>query len=254
MNDTFAEVADSQVLPTRRKRRWPVFLLGLVIGSGLGGYGAYGIFSPIHPPMAVPKESKPDPAVIDRARGMSILERVQVAAVNYTRTNDGLLPPVVFEDDEGTVQSWRVGLSQRFRGRDVNESPQWLQVPGSPAEGTAHSSFFVITGDETPFPQAGQVAVRDIAANDGLSATLIFVEATEMNIEWTSPQDIPFEALNAPPRELRGKGPSTHRSDAAPLVMFCDGRGQTLNPDMDPSVLRAIATWKGAEQVTRKDF
>ncbi|MBR9802880.1 DUF1559 domain-containing protein [bacterium] len=265
MNDVNESAASGQ--PLTPKSHWPAFRVGLVLTEGIFAFVvAYAIVGQIVSARARDEQST----------GLRNVRNIGLAALNYSGGNDFLLPPAVLRDDQGKPQhSWRVALLGLMDGASYGDfdlsqpadsplnkpllatpSPlsEMFQVPGSPAHKTLNSSFFVITGNETPFPQNGQVSQDDISKNDGLTTTLMIVEAANMDITWTEPKDIPFDALNASPKDLRGKGPSTHRSEGAPLAIFCDGHGTMLNPKTDPTVLKAISTWKGKEPVTLEDF
>lgn len=265
MNDGNESAASGQ--PPLPKSRWPAFRVGLVLTEGIFAFViVYAIVGQIVSARARDEQST----------GLRNVRNIGVAAMNYAGANDSLPPPAVLRDEQGKPQySWRVALLGLMDGASYGDfdlsqpadspvnrpllatpSPlsEMFQAPGSPAHKTLNSSFFVVTGDETPFPQKKQVSSKEISENDGQTTTLMIVEAADMDITWTQPKDIPFDALNASPKDLRGKGPSTHRSDGAPLAIFCDGHGTMLNPKTDPAVLKAIATWKGKEPVTLDDF
>lgn len=271
MNDTFA--ATPQVESTsddaKPKRRWPVFLSGLVVGAIVGGLVVRNI--------VVPWEFREARAAARTVTGLNKMRDVGIAAQNFGSEHLSRLPSAVSRNDEGEpLHSWRIGLLDYLDGaafaRLLDLSEPWdseknqamlgvpnyysemFQVPGSPAAGTVHSSFFAITGENTPFPLEGQRTLDEVSANDGLTSTLMFVEAADMSIAWAEPKDIPFAALTGSPKDLRGKGPSSHRPNGAPIVIFCDGHASILNGDMDPAVLRALATWKGGEAVSPEEF
>lgn len=253
--------------PPIPKSHWPAFRLGLVLTGGIFAFVVV---------YAIAGQIVSARARAEQSTGLRNVRSIGGAALNYSSGNDFLLPPAVLRDDQGKPQySWRVALLRLMDGASYGDfdlsqpadspvnkpllatpSPlsEMFQVPGSPAHKTLNSSFFVITGDETPFPQKKQVSLNKISKNDGQTTTLMIVEAADMDIAWTEPKDIPFDALKASPKDLRGKGPSTHRSEGAPLAIFCDGHGTILNPKTDPAVLKAIATWMGEEPVTLEDF
>jgi len=271
MNDSFdeAQQPESAAPTAKSKRRLPLFSMGLLFGFIFIGGLVNNCIIPVQRDRARAAELE--------ETGMKNLRMVGLATQYYSSAHNGILPPAVLRDDSGQPRySWRVAALEfldgagYFNAIDLSEpadsktnkpllaTPNQLsarfQVPGSPEAGTLEASFFVITGDKTPFPAEGQISPHEIAKQDGTSRTLMFVEAADMQVEWTRPEEIPFEALNASPRDLHGKGPSTHRDNDGPIVLFCDGHGKTLNPDTDPAVLRALATWRGTELLSRDDF
>ncbi|WP_237226791.1 DUF1559 domain-containing protein [Rubinisphaera sp. JC750] len=271
MNDPSAVTpqVESTSDDAKPKRRWPVFLGGLVVGAIVGGLVVRNI--------VVPWEFREARAAARTVTSMSKMRDVGIAAQNFAVQNRSRLPAAVSRNDEGEpLHSWRINLLEYMDGASfagvLDLSEPWdseknqamlgvpnyysemFQVPGSPAAGTVHSSFFAITGENTPFPTEGQGTLDEISANDGLASTLMFVEAADMGIAWAEPRDILFDALTASPKDLRGKGPSSHRPNGAPIVIFCDGHASILNGDMDPAVLRALATWNGGEAVSPDEF
>jgi len=246
----------------RQRRFWVVAIAGLIaialFSTGSGQSAGRDISAGVEKPPA----------------GQENLQGVGLATHNYAANQDGLLPLAVSSTPDGKpLHSWRAAIlpwldrgalhaAIDFSGPWDSESNAFLhvdcldefQVRGSPEAWTNHASFFAIVGPDTPFPGNRQVSFDQIGAGDGASNTLMFVEATGMEIEWAEPRDIPFTALSAPPRALRGKGPSSHRNDGAVLVLFCDGRSRLLSGDTDPAVLKAIATWNGNEPSSLDQF
>lgn len=266
MNDISAARSQTESTADSSKpgSRWPVFLSGLVVGAVLGIAVVITVI--------VPWEFREARAAARTVTGLNKIRNVGIAAQNFASEHASRLPSAVSRNDEGEpLHSWRVGLLDYLDGASfvklLDLSEPWdseknqamlempnsysmeFQVPGSPAVGTVHSSFFAITGENTPFPLEGRGTLDEIYANDGLTSTLMFVEAADMGIVWAEPKDIPFAALTASPKDLHGKGPSTHRPDGAPIVFFCDGHASILNGDIDPAVLRALATSNGGETI-----
>lgn len=206
--------------------------------------------------------------------GQEHLQKAGLATHNYAANQDGMLPLAFSSTPDGEpLHSWRVAIlpwldrtalhaaidfSEPWNGEANaflrSDSPDEFQVPGSAESNTRQASFFTITGPETPFPGVRQISFDQVNSGDGSSNTLMFVEATGLNIEWAQPRDIPFSALADSPAKLRGKGPSSDRQSGDVLVLFCDGRSRMLSGKTDPAVLRALATWNGNEAVSPEDF
>jgi len=260
MSDAAPDPADQSAMPKSRRFRPSlpfVLILILLVGCGLTAAVMHFI---VYPRQAI------------RIKALQNVRRAGVAAMNFTSSMEGQLPSQASRTDAGEpLLSWRVALLPLLDNaalyREADQTQPWnseanqilrencppvLQVPGSPAEGTLQTSYFAIVGEDTPFPEHRVVTLDEISQADGQGNTLMYVEATGMNIEWAEPNDIPFAALDASPRELRGKGPSTHRSSYGPAVIFCDGHARFLNNDIDPAVLRALATYRGKEELSEK--
>lgn len=236
-----------------------LFLLSLFVLVAFGSYAAV-MKLVIEPQRAV------------RLQALNNVRNVGLACQNFASGSKAELPAQAIRSEEDKpLLSWRVSLlpllDNAVLQRKADLSQPWnseanrilrkscppvFQAPGSPADGTLQTSWFTIVGEDTPFPEQGSVNLKDISKADGLGNTLMFVEATGMNIEWAEPKDIPFFALKASPNKLSGKGPSTHRRDGKFSAVFCDGHGRFMNGDVDPAVLRALATWRGKEKLAEK--
>ncbi|MFN3158140.1 MAG: DUF1559 domain-containing protein [Rubinisphaera brasiliensis] len=247
--------------PTRSQGYRPsrLFLLSLFVLVAFASYAAL-VKLVIEPQRAV------------RVQASRNVRTVGLACQNFASGSQAELPAqAIRSENDKPLLSWRVSLlplldnAVLHRKADLSQPwdsdankilrencPPVLQAPGSPADGTLQTSWFTIVGEDTPFPEQGSVNLDDISKADGLGNTLMFVEATGMNIEWAEPKDIPFSALKASPNKLSGKGPSTHRRDGKFSAVFCDGHGRFMNGDVDPAVLRALATWRGKEKLDQK--
>lgn len=81
----------------------------------------------------------------------------------------------------------------------------------------------------------------------------MIVEACGQNIVWTEPRDLDVDTVpvgvNLPSAKLgRSEGTFSATHPGGPGVLMVDGSVQTLDPDTDPAVLRAILTVDGHEK------
>ncbi len=82
---------------------------------------------------------------------------------------------------------------------------------------------------------------------DGESNTLFSGEINARFPPWGQPRNVrdPADGLHTSPRSFGGPW-----SDRSTQFSFLDGRVRALNPDIDPAVLKALATPAGGETVT----
>jgi hypothetical protein len=125
----------------------------------------------------------------------------------------------------------RVGDYLNPHFTDMNDSDGW-----GLSHYTANSRVVV---DGAPF--------RLDQVTDGLATTILFGEISENLPPWGRPHNVrdPAAGLNAGPQTFGGPWP-----DGSTQVSFVDGRVKLLNADIDPAVLRALATPAGGESVT----
>ena len=165
-------------------------------------------------------------------------------------------------------RSWRVTLLPfLFEGRNnpgelYNEDQPWdspinaplqkLEVPAytcpsnpfsTDEEGRWFSAYAAVSGKGTVFPELTTRNYRDIP--DGLSHTLMVVEACGQQIIWTEPRDIDpeFDALTInEPGERKGASSSFSSSFHAggSQVMLADGSVRFMSENTDPEILRSL--------------
>jgi prepilin-type processing-associated H-X9-DG protein len=87
---------------------------------------------------------------------------------------------------------------------------------------------------------------------DGLSNTIAAGEIANSDIYWTEPRDLPLGVMNFRVNDRSQPSISSAHRGAA-MVVFADGHKQTLSNSIDPSVLKALLTIAGAEEI-RDDY
>lgn len=194
---------------------------------------------------------------------------------------DGAFPASVVRSEEPRPpRSWRVDLlphldEQALRSK-YTDSKEWTATanlpvaqqgprgyicPSNPhredAAKRTFTAYVLPTGPEQPFDDAARRKVSDF--QDGLSQTLLVVEACGLDIVWTEPRDVPVDSapvgINLPgtargtsPGLLSSHHPRGQRGGA--YAAFGDGTVQFLSGNTDPQVLRAMTTIRGGESVS----
>jgi hypothetical protein len=186
----------------------------------------------------------------------------------------GQFPDAVEESPHRPPQSWRVNLlpmiSRRGSiGYDFNQS--WdsavnlplaqteIESYSCPAVGIPRdeqerwlSPFALVTGPGTIFPNGKSLLIKDVT--DGLTNTLLAVEAVGLGIVWSEPRDfdvskgkIGFDLPGSAP----GRSPallSSYHPHCANAVMG-DGSVVLLSDKIDPNVLKALTTAAGHDSI-----
>lgn len=202
-----------------------------------------------------------------RSQCLSNMHHVVMAIYNHPSTSMGgpLPAPVV----HGTSEfSWRytvlpvvldTSVYKRYR-RDkpwndpANREFSTTRIapytcPSNPnprdAEGRYYTAYALLTGPGTMYDGDKPPRLNDIGGS--LSQTILLAEACGANIVWNEPRDIDVS------RELVGVNlPGRTRGSSAGWlsgghyggvnVAFADGSARTLSANIDPAVLKALAT------------
>jgi hypothetical protein len=194
----------------------------------------------------------------ERERAEERLQKVLRALLAYEAAHKQF-PPAASHDVAGRpLLSWRVHLLpylgegelyKAFRLDERWDSPHNKKLLARMPEAyrssarlrTGATTILAPVGEPTLFP--GRRGVRVAEVRDGLANTIALVDADDHRaVEWTSPEDWPFDA-DRPSRWLsRRYGPL--------LVGMADGTVRWLPADLDAKVLRALFTRAGGEAVT----
>ena len=139
----------------------------------------------------------------DRVTSLNNLQRIAQALNAYALQYGTYPSPIVYDASGQPLYSWRVlileqlgepGLAASFRKdlawdapENVNLLTQCPAVFVSPASSNtrtgAESNYALITGNNTLFPSTGPLNMDDIG--DGREQTLLLVETSNTNTEWT---------------------------------------------------------------------
>ncbi|MCA9213904.1 MAG: DUF1559 domain-containing protein [Planctomycetales bacterium] len=196
-------------------------------------------------------------AAARRAQDINAAKHIILAMYNYESTNGHFPAAQVVGPDGKTVHSWRVAilpyleqneLYERYKLDEpwdsdhnkklIAEIPPVYRSAFSPKTST-NSDFFVFTGKEAPFD--GTVARKVAEIADGTSNTL-FVIATNRDIPWTKPDDIPFDPAKALP-DLSGPNPEGN------VIARGDGSVVFLSNDISKDRVKKMITYQGGEDL-----
>ncbi|MDA8563049.1 DUF1559 domain-containing protein [Mariniblastus sp.] len=205
------------------------------------------------------------------ANCQSNVSNVGIAISNY-ETFNGFLPRAVFLSENNIPRSWRVEIlpqldQQALRDQYQDDQPwdssanlrvgkaqRWpFRCPSDPntvdESGISKTSYALITGPETAFPNDKRLTFRDIV--DGASNTIILLEINDGDIGWTEPRDLTIDeaiALFNRPYAIRKKHPTNHRHGR--VVAFADGHIDIAPENTPPEVLRALFTIDDGQEVS----
>ncbi|MEK6253994.1 MAG: DUF1559 domain-containing protein, partial [Gemmatimonadales bacterium] len=97
--------------------------------------------------------------------------------------------------------------------------PRVFRCPADPAGGSSYTSYAAVVGPNTVWPGAESRRYQDI--RDGLSNTILVVEAADAEIHWMEPRDLSFDdVLGADDGERRRQIVSGHSGGTN--VVFAD--------------------------------
>jgi hypothetical protein len=204
------------------------------------------------------------------ARCQSNLKQFGLALHNYLAA-EGTFPPAYIADSHGRpMHSWRMLILPYFEmGSDAEEiykeydfsepwdgpnnrrlierMPRIFRCPKDERAPPGTTSYFAVVGGQSAWPfDVGRPATEFA---DGLSNTILVVEATGRAIPWTEPRDLDFDQL-----DFTINGPteygiaSTHTGGV--MTLMSDGDVRFLPEDIRPAILRALLTVGGGEPVS----
>jgi prepilin-type processing-associated H-X9-DG protein len=207
------------------------------------------------------------------------MRNVGMAIQNYTTENRGDIPATEAGDPP---HSWRVELlpfleQQRLydhyqfnqpwndeTNREIAETLievyECLSAPDSTtSEGFGLTGYAAITGTNAMWGKKKSLNLSQISRGDGLSQTLLIVEACGQNIAWSEPRDVDLDSIpvgiNLPgkARGLSGGLLSSYHGSGANVV-FGDGSAQFLSESIDSKILKKLCTATGGEKVSGDDY
>jgi hypothetical protein len=171
-----------------------------------------------------------------------------IGAMQQYHDTWGSFPPAVVYGPDGTTpyHSWRVlllpyleqdGLYTQYDRNQPWNSPNntfvMQQMPavyslGTP-DGTGMTTFVVVTGDRTMFPDKTTTSRSD--ALKGPGATALVVESAFSPVIWTEPKDLSFDNMNFDINDPNGSSVSGAAPEGA-LVGMVDGSTQILHEQL----------------------
>ena len=259
-------VSDTPAPPiARRRARW--ITAGMVAG-GIVAAICLGIagFAILQPVFRAAQESARCAACI------SNLERIALALEEYHAAN-GHYPPAIEYDDEGTpMHSWRV-LLLPYLGKEaqqvhqrynfsrpwndaanlalVREIPSVYRCPSDARAALGETSYLAVVGEKTVLRDAEQPTSRgDIS--DGLSQTMVVIEAAGSTTNWLQPTDVKVSQLRAGLNSANTASPGSNHPQGV-NTLLADGSVVQLSGDAPASDLQAMATIDGDEFIETLD-
>jgi hypothetical protein len=110
--------------------------------------------------------------------------------------------------------------------------------------------FFVVTGEETVFPEFRSTTIADIT--DGIENTVLVIEVSGSRIPWTQPIDIPFAELRMLYDGRHRFSLNTH--SRGPGLLFADMERFHMVKKPPFDAFASLFTKSGSEIWTRKQL
>jgi prepilin-type processing-associated H-X9-DG protein len=248
---------DTSALPAKRP------ILKIVLVAVLVAVGLLVLLSLLFPVQCVVREAA------RKAQCMNHLQQISLAMSSYQQAY-GSYPPAFVADKNGRpVHSWRVLLLPYLDCQDLYKqyhfdepwdgphnralASQTPWIYRCPSDQTAASitSYAVVVGPNTVFPGSKKVRMGEIT--DGVSNTILVVEAARAGINWLEPRDLSedrmrFKINGAPDTEIS----SFHIGLAN--VSFCDGSVHFLPDSIDSTVLKHLIERNDGHQIDMDQF
>lgn len=212
----------------------------------------------------------------ERSQCRNNLKQINLSLHNLADSNQGRLP-LAINSEKGAEVSWRVEILPYLDGspliqkyhrdrewnslenRPVSSLHLWAFVcPAAtsqrkgPAPEFGLTDYAVLVGKTTLFPPGEQISLNNVT--DGLSNTIMAVEAVGRGIHWAEPKDIylPFAELvirsaDADRNQLNPLISSAHLGGGH--VLLGDESVKFLSSKIDPKVLEALTTANGGESL-----
>jgi hypothetical protein len=193
------------------------------------------------------------------------LKQIGLALMNYEATYRSFPPAYVADKDGKPMHSWRVlilpfieqaelygqyDFSEPWDGpknsRLLTRMPAVYACPSNPAGGPNNTStaYAAVFGEHCVFRGSEPVKIDDI--KDGMSNTLLVVEAANAGIPWMKPDDVD---ITKHPALGDRDGFSSYHVGGVPGLM-ADGAVRFLSQNIAAETLKALFTRDGGEPVS----
>lgn len=179
----------------------------------------------------------------------------------------GTLPPAYIPDATGKpMHSWRVlllpylnerGLYARYDFDEPWDGPNNTQLvmhmpdvyrcPADPdARALGETSYMVITGAETFFPDAEPTSIK--RAQDDLTTSILVVETQVTGVTWLSPRDLKADRMQYVVNGGFGQEMGSHHARGA-HVLLADGTVLFLDDATPADYIEGMTTTSGSEPI-----
>ena len=185
-----------------------------------------------------------------------------MAVANYRSANGERYPPAfVLGRDGRPWHSWRVlilpfieqdSIFKRYKMDEPWDGPNNRQLadpmprtfgfPVRGKKGSVVANYLAVVGAETMWQGAKS---RTSEPKDGAANTILIAENFGLDVHWMEPRDLNFADMSF---ELQKPDGISSRYKV-PAVAMADTTIRTLQPGLDPNVLRAMLTADGGEKI-----
>ncbi|MBC8357076.1 MAG: DUF1559 domain-containing protein [Planctomycetes bacterium] len=245
-----------------RRRQMSAGMIVLLVFGGLGSLAlvATVAFVALFPAIGAAR------TMVHKRSCESNLTQIGIALRAYEAAH-GTLPPAYIPDDTGKpMHSWRVlilpylneqGLYARYDFNEAWDGPNNIGltshmpgVYGCPADPDARqlgeTSYMVITGTETFFPDAEPTSIN--RAKDDLTTSILVVETQVTGVTWLNPRDLKADRMQYVVNGGFGQEMGSHHVEGA-HVLLADGTVLFLDDVTPPDYIEGMATMSGAEPI-----
>lgn len=250
----------SHVIVKRRQMSSGMIILLLFAGLASAGLVATLAFVALFPAIGAAR------TMVHKRSCESNLTKIGMALRAY-EAEHGTLPPAFIPDPNGKpMHSWRVlilpylnehGLHSSYSYDEPWDGPNNMKLtahmpdvfgcPADPSSRTlGETSYMVITGTETFFPDAKATSINE--ARDDLTTSILVVETQVTGVTWLNPRDLKADRMQYVVNGGFGQEMGSHHFAGA-HVLLADGTVLFLNDVTPADYIEGMATMSGDEPI-----
>jgi hypothetical protein len=200
------------------------------------------------------------------------LKQLALGLTHYNKTRGALPPAYIADTNGGPLLSWRVALLPMIEEQSLydqieltlawdasgnhtaisNSQVNIMQCPSDASSATV--SYFAVVDPRTVWTGAKGYRLADVG--DGLSHTILLIEAHCDGASWAEPRDLSFDEaadlLSRPLRENEGHEVEHgffYKSGRGRSVAFADGSLAFLQTPLSRELATALLTANGHEKI-----